>query len=72
MFALYDRRAGVVRARRACEVVAEAFRQSGGEVLTGHAALGSRDGERLQNIRTSGPAATLTAATFVFALALPA
>jgi glycine/D-amino acid oxidase-like deaminating enzyme len=34
-FALYDPRAGVVRARRACEVVAEAFRQSGGEVLMG-------------------------------------
>ena len=67
-FALYDPRAGVVRARRACEVVAEAFRQSGGEVLMGHATLGARDGERLQSIRTSGPAATLTAATFVLAL----
>jgi glycine/D-amino acid oxidase-like deaminating enzyme len=67
-FALYDPRAGVVRARRACEVLAEAFRQSGGEVLMGHAALGARDGERLQSIRTTGPAATLTAATFVLAL----
>ncbi len=67
-FALYDPRAGVVRARRACEVVAEAFRQSGGEVLMGHAALGGRDGERLQSIRTTAPAATLTAATFVLAL----
>ena len=67
-FALYDPRAGVVRARRACEVVAEAFRQSGGEVLMGYAALGDRDGERLQSIRTTGPAATLTAATFVLAL----
>jgi len=66
--ALFDPRAGVVRARRACEVVAEAFRQSGGEVLMGHAALGDRTGERLQNIRTTGPAATLTAATFVLAL----
>ena len=66
--ALYDPRAGVVRARRACEVVAEAFRQSGGEVLMGLAALGDRNGERLQNIRTAGPAATLTAATFVLAL----
>jgi sarcosine oxidase len=67
-FALYDPRAGVVRARRACEVIAEAFRQSGGEVLMGHATLGPRDGERLQSILTTGPAATLTAATFVFAL----
>jgi glycine/D-amino acid oxidase-like deaminating enzyme len=67
-FALYDPRAGVVRARRACEVLAEAFRQSGGDVLMGHATLGARDGERLQNVRTSGPAATLSAATFVLAL----
>jgi len=67
-FALHDPRAGVVRARRAIEVVAEAFRQSGGEVLMGHASLGDRTGDRLQNIRTTGPAATLTAATFVFAL----
>jgi sarcosine oxidase len=67
-FAMYDPRAGVVRARRACEVIAEAFRQSGGEVLMGYATLGTRDGERLQSIRTSGPAATLTAGTFVLAL----
>ena len=40
-FAMYDPRAGVVRARRACEVIAEAFRQSGGEVLMGHATLGT-------------------------------
>lgn len=66
--AIYDPRAGVVRARRACEVLAEAFRQSGGEVLIGHASLGDRSGDRLQNIKTIGPAATLTAATFVFAL----
>jgi glycine/D-amino acid oxidase-like deaminating enzyme len=67
-FALYDPRAGVVRARRACEVLAEAFRQSGGEVLMGYAAPGDRKGAELQNIKTSGPSATLTAGTFVFAL----
>ena len=65
---LYDPRAGVVRARRACEVVAEAFRQSGGDVVMGYAALGERDGIRLQNLKTTGPAATLTADTFVLAL----
>jgi glycine/D-amino acid oxidase-like deaminating enzyme len=65
---LHDRRAGVVRARRACEVVAEAFRQAGGEVLMGYATLGDRDGNRLQNIKTTGPAATLTGDIFVFAL----
>ena len=34
----------------------------------GHAALGARDGERLQSIQTTGPSATLTAGTFVLAL----
>ena len=67
-FALYDPRAGVVRARRACEVVAEAFRQSGGEILMGYAAMGDRSGAVLQNIKTTGPTATFTAGTFVFAL----
>jgi glycine/D-amino acid oxidase-like deaminating enzyme len=66
--ALREPRAGVVRARRTCEVVAAAFQQAGGEVLMGHAELGERDGNRLQNIKTTGPAATLTAGTFVFAL----
>ena len=67
-FALHDPRAGVVRARRACEVVAEAFRQSGGDILMGYAAPGDRSGAQLQNIKTTGPSATLTAGTFVFAL----
>src|SRR5262249_26656121 len=67
-FALHEPRAGVVRARRACEVVAEAFRQAGGQVLLGYAALGERSGTRLQNIKTTGPAATLTADTYVLAL----
>jgi glycine/D-amino acid oxidase-like deaminating enzyme len=67
-FALHEPRAGVVRARRACEVVAEAFRQAGGQVLLGYAALGERTGTRLQNIKTTGPSATLTADTYVLAL----
>ena len=66
--ALREPRAGVVRARRACEVVAEAFRQAGGQVRMGYAAPGERRGATLQNIRTAGPAATLTAGTYVFAL----
>jgi glycine/D-amino acid oxidase-like deaminating enzyme len=66
--ALHEPRAGVVRARRACEVVAEVFRQAGGQVRMGYVALGLRKGNRLQDIRTAGPAATLTAGTFVFAL----
>ena len=66
--ALYEPRAGVLRARRACEVVAEAFRQAGGQVVPGYASLGERSGNRLQNIQTTGPAATLRADTYVFAL----
>ena len=66
--AVYEPRAGVVRARRACEVVAEAFRRNRGEMLMGHATPGDRDGARLQNVKTAGPSATLTADTFVFAL----
>jgi glycine/D-amino acid oxidase-like deaminating enzyme len=65
---LREPRAGVVRARRACEVVAEAFRQTGGEIRLGYASVGERAGNRLQSIRTAGPAATLTASTYVFAL----
>jgi sarcosine oxidase len=65
---LHEPRAGVVRARRSCEVVAEAFRQAGGQVALGYAALGDRAGNRLQNIQTTGPAATLTADNYVFAL----
>jgi glycine/D-amino acid oxidase-like deaminating enzyme len=65
---LREPRAGVVRARRACEVVAEALRQAGGQIRLGYASLGARAGNRLQNIRTAGPAATLTAGTYVFAL----
>jgi glycine/D-amino acid oxidase-like deaminating enzyme len=65
---LHEPRAGVVRARRACEVVAEAFRQTGGQVVLGYASLGDRSGNRLQNIQTTGPAATLTADAYVFAL----
>jgi glycine/D-amino acid oxidase-like deaminating enzyme len=65
---LHEPRAGVVRARRACEVVAEAFRQAGGQVVLGYASLGDRSGNRLQNIKTTGPTATLTAEQFVLAL----
>jgi len=65
---LHEPRAGVVRARRACEVVAEAFRQAGGQVVSGYASLGDKNGNHLQNIKTTGPAATLTAENYVFAL----
>lgn len=66
--ATYEPRAGVVRARRSCEVVAEAFRQAGGQVVLGYAALGDRSSRRLENIKTTGPTATLRADKYVFAL----
>jgi glycine/D-amino acid oxidase-like deaminating enzyme len=66
--AIYEPGAGVVRARRACEVVAEAFRQAGGQVVQGYASLGERNGNRLEHIKTVGPVATLRADTYVFAL----
>lgn len=66
--ALHEPRAGVVRARRACEVVAEACREAGAAMVMGYAAPGARRGSRLLNITTSGPRATLSASTYVFAL----
>ena len=66
--ATYEPRAGVVRARRACEVVAEVFRQAGGQVVLGYASLGDRNARRLENIKTTGPTATLRADNYVFAL----
>ena len=65
---LHEPRAGVVRARRACEVVAAAFAQAGGQLRLGYAKLGEKSGDRLLNITTRGPTATLAADTFVFAL----
>jgi glycine/D-amino acid oxidase-like deaminating enzyme len=60
--------AGVVRARRACEVVAEACAQSGGEVVIGTARLGAHRDGRLQSIDLEAPEGTRRGETFVFAL----
>jgi len=65
---LHEPDAGVVRARRACEVVAEAFRQNGGEVVIGTASLEAQQGTRLNSIHLEGPAGSVRAGTFVFAL----
>lgn len=65
---LHEPDAGVVRARRACEVVAEAFRQAGGEVIIGYATPAAREGRQLRSLELSGPAATVRSETFVFAL----
>jgi glycine/D-amino acid oxidase-like deaminating enzyme len=65
---LYEPDAGVVRARRACQVVADALERSGGKVLTGHASLGERDGRRLASVQLAGPFGIVRGGVFVFAL----
>ncbi|MBI2403862.1 MAG: FAD-dependent oxidoreductase [Gemmatimonadetes bacterium] len=47
---LFEPRAGVARARRSCEVVAEAFRQQGGRIVIARASLGPTAGGRLQHL----------------------
>jgi len=66
--ALYEPEAGVVRARRACEVVAEAFQQLGGEVRIGRAVMGAQQGRELRAVELTGPSASLRSGIFVFAL----
>ncbi len=64
--ALYEPGAGVVRARRAIESVAEVFRREGGVVRTGLASLGDRNGSQLDSVDVE-PGESLSASTFVFA-----
>lgn len=64
--ALYEPEAGVVRARRTCEAVAEVFRQLGGETVIARAELGSREGGSLNGLRLS-TGETLSAGVFVVA-----
>jgi glycine/D-amino acid oxidase-like deaminating enzyme len=63
---LYEPGAGVVRSRRACETVAEAFKRNGGEVVTARALPSLASGGRLQDISLS-TGETLKAGSFVFA-----
>jgi glycine/D-amino acid oxidase-like deaminating enzyme len=64
--ALFETDAGVARARRSCEAVAEVVRQKGGTILIGRAALGGRTGNRLNDITlTTGE--PLRADAYVFA-----
>ncbi len=65
-FALYEPQAGVVRARRAIESVAEVFRQEGGTIKLGRAAIGDKDGTHVANVSIS-PDESLSAGTFIFA-----
>ncbi|GBD31753.1 Monomeric sarcosine oxidase [bacterium HR33] len=64
--ALYEPRAGVARARRSCEVVAESFRQSGGNLVIAKATLGPRSSGRLDHIVLDGKE-SLSAGQYVFA-----
>jgi glycine/D-amino acid oxidase-like deaminating enzyme len=65
--ALYEPDAGVVRSRRACESVAEVFRQIGGRVVVARASMGSRRGDRLHDVVLGSTGESLTADAFVFA-----
>ncbi len=64
--AQYEPRAGVVRARRAIESVAQVFLSEGGRLALGRASLGEQSGGRLQNVSVD-PGDPLSAATFIFA-----
>ncbi|MGH7506417.1 MAG: NAD(P)/FAD-dependent oxidoreductase, partial [Longimicrobiales bacterium] len=65
--ALFEPQAGVGRARRSCEAVAEIFRQKGGEIVIARARPGLQIGDRLNDIVLSTHDA-LAAGQFVFAL----
>lgn len=64
--ALYEPQAGVVRARRSCEAVADTFRKLGGQIVIGRARMGRAREGRLQDIGLT-PGWTLMAGTYVFA-----
>lgn len=64
--ALFEPNAGVARARRSCEVVAEVFRKEGGKLVIARAALGPREGGRMPHV-TLDTGVTLGADLFVFA-----
>jgi sarcosine oxidase len=65
--ALFERDAGVVRARRAVETVAEVFRKKGGEIVLARAMPGERTGDRLEDVAIR-PGERIAADMFVFAL----
>lgn len=65
--ALYEPDAGVVRARRACEAVAQVFQREGGTIEIAEARLGSRQDGKMFDIQRE-PGTPLEGGTFVFAL----
>ena len=64
--ALYEPAAGVVRARRAIESVARVFEEEGGTIRIGRAAIGARNGARLETVAVEGGEA-ISAETMGFA-----
>jgi len=64
--ALYEPAAGVVRARRAIESVARVFEEEGGTIRIARAAIGARNGARLETVAVEGGEA-ISAETVVFA-----
>ena len=64
--ALYEPGAGVVRARRAIESVAQVFRREGGAVTLGRASLGQRSGRTLLDVAL-GDGGPIASSAFVFA-----
>ena len=65
--ALWERDAGVVRARRAIESVARVFEHEGGRVTIARAALRPHPGRHLESLQLE-PHASLSAGAYVFAL----
>lgn len=65
--ALWEEDAGVVRARRAIESVAQVFEQAGGEITIARATMGPGGGGRL-NALSLQPGESVSAETYVFAL----
>jgi sarcosine oxidase len=63
---VYEPGAGVARARRCCESVAEIVQRMGGELRIAHASLGARAGNRLNDV-VLAPGDRLAADAFVFA-----
>ena len=63
---LYEPRAGVVRARRAIESVAQVFLQEGGTFTLGRAEIGTRSGSQLDTV-TMNSSDPISSSTFVFA-----
>jgi monomeric sarcosine oxidase len=64
--ALLEPTAGVLKARQACQAVADAFVRTGGRLRVAHAALGRRSGRRLLDLRLS-TGEPVAAQSFVFA-----